>query len=213
MEHILENQSNHQNFILYARFLQIVLNGKLSEAQKTSTHSDLMQDPPVLSQLVVTKLHKKGNYPNSEVAFLTDHMIDAFATINAQYEEEQEAEDASIAADEPQAENDPQENIDHEPEENVNAEADQPDPKHDDQAEAEVGQEQEAEPEDSPQPQPEAASPPHQAVESTHSNTTVYKPVFSGMGTSAMSNTFEACSDFISIDQLHLDSQHTQILV
>ncbi|XP_074336895.1 uncharacterized protein LOC141674067 [Apium graveolens] len=219
MEYILENQSNHQNFILYARFLQIVLNGKLSEAQKTSTHSDLMQDPPVLSQLVVTKLHKKGNYPNSEVAFLTDRMIDAFATIIAQYEEEEEeeeeeeAEDASIDADEPQAENKPQENIDHEPEENVNVEADQSISKHGDQAEAEVEQEQQAELEDSPQPQPEAVSPPHQAAESTHSNTSVYRPVFSGMGTSSMSRTFEACSDFISIDQLYLDSQHTQIFI
>ncbi|KAL8098626.1 hypothetical protein AgCh_031406 [Apium graveolens] len=167
MKHILENQSQHQNFILYTR---------------------------------------KGNYPNINVAFLIEHMTDVFVTINAQYEDENDEG-------EPHADNAPQENIAHAPEENVNEEVDQPEPEHGDQAEDEVEPEQETKLENSPQPQPEAARQPPQAAESTHSNTSVYRPAFSGMGTSAMSNTYEACSDFISIDQLHLDPHHTKLLI
>lgn len=85
MEEILENQKLGQKFCLYPRFLQIVLDGKLSDVYKALFNGEKTIDPIILSRKIVQGLINYREYPNNNSnrpqVTLTDFIRDYFGVI------------------------------------------------------------------------------------------------------------------------------------
>ena len=84
MEEIIKNQqSARENHCLYPRFLQIVLDHRLTEAQLGMYAGSRMIEPPVLSLRPAMVLLNNVHYPNVVLpARVTDHIREFFNALD-----------------------------------------------------------------------------------------------------------------------------------
>lgn len=104
MQKIIAHLTSKQNFMAYFRFLQIVLDRKLTDEQRNRFPSTNYEASPELQPRIVVVLKNDQRYPNNNGGrlnpSLTDYMREHFLLIDQQVRvedvaiQEQEAEDA-----------------------------------------------------------------------------------------------------------------------
>ena len=188
MEKIIDHISpaNYPTHAVYPRFLQIVLNSKLTEEQRELFSNSNMISPPVMPIKNAVQLRNQNPYPNNNGGLpnvtLTDHIRDCFRLIELQVEAQiQEIQE--------------QEHMDVDPLGALAAEEQK------EQEDVEEGSNQQSQAHESYHPQPVSEEKSGQAQQSSN----IYRP-----GTGNDSHFSEASFDvLVSIGALQSDPSHS----